>query len=163
MLPFGHVLPFTFALSRVEKPVLANKVIAEAVMGLLFDESEPSRFVYASRRDENVVGPQHYLLITGMLGESDALIDEPGAYPHAASPRLDQQQADFGRVRLCTHAPTKDAVVIPVSDAASRLGVPATNFGNASSRPDALGFRSALVRSLVNVLSTNALGKIGTG
>src|SRR5262249_60014896 len=68
------------------------------------DGDEPGGLVGPARRDQYVVGPKHELVVTGPPGEADALLDEAGPDPVAASLRLDEQEPELTRVLVAADA-----------------------------------------------------------
>src|SRR5947209_5047989 len=70
--------------------------MTEAVMGLLSHEFEPGSFIDAPRRNEDAIGPEHYLFVAMAPREAEALFDEAGAQAQTTCLRLDQKQSKFG-------------------------------------------------------------------
>src|SRR6185503_18084929 len=74
---------------QVERPRLADEVVAEAVVGILVHQHEPGGLVDAPSRDQDVVGPQNDPEIARPPGEAEALVHEAGADPLPARRGLD--------------------------------------------------------------------------
>ena len=91
-------------LPELERPVLADKVVPEAVMWLLVRQHESNSLVDAAGGDEDVVGPQHHRGVPGFAGEGDALVDQPRADTQSSGPRLDEQDSQLRRRRISLNA-----------------------------------------------------------
>ena len=66
-----------------QPPVLADQVVAEAVMRVRADQLEPGPLVDSAGGMEHIVGPQHDVPVPGSPGEGHALGDQPVADAHA--------------------------------------------------------------------------------
>src|SRR5215211_7387624 len=108
---------------QLQLPVLADEVLAEAVMLFFLYHLEPFLLVDAPGGVEHAVGPERELFVAAAPGETDALLDEVGAQAQATGLWLDQEKPQFGDRIAGLY--NKDAT----DDLAVHLGDPATLFG----------------------------------
>src|SRR5580693_2297095 len=85
-------------------PVLADQVLAEAVVAVLVVQGEAGSLVNAPGVDEDIVGPQGDVGVPGLAGEMEHLLDQSGADPEAPGPRLHEQQAQPRGGRVLAYA-----------------------------------------------------------
>src|SRR3954462_1184987 len=81
-----------FAGCKVERPVLADEVVAERVVLFFGDEAEPLGDIDLARRVQDVVRPQRQLRIAGLPREADARAPRPRAAPGPALFRLEREE-----------------------------------------------------------------------
>ena len=106
-------------------PVLTDQIVTEAVVGLLLDELEPGPFVEPSGVHEDVVRPEHDLLVAGASSEPQALLDQAAPDSHPPGAGLDEEDSKLGEgLFLLDAEDASDAFAVHLRDiqAASRLG-----------------------------------------
>jgi hypothetical protein len=78
---------------KVSRPVFADEVTAETVVGLVAIEFESGPLIEPSSLQLHILSPQHDPGVARSDGEPEALVDQPSSHPRTACRRFDEQQA----------------------------------------------------------------------
>src|SRR5258707_10819034 len=87
--------------------------MAEAMVGLFFQQPKSCTLVNAMRRSQHALCPQNDFSIAGGAGEADALVYQGMAQARTSGARLDKQQAKLRRVRLTWMLDEKHVTYVP--------------------------------------------------